>query len=257
MRRACWHPTLSSRRPTGRSRGGEAVLLLFGTALDALRDVRLQYQIEFESPGVAVASFDARAVQERELLGLAPTGRERQVKGVAVFRLSGPAISEIRAIADTVHIGGGSAEPADVRPEGATPPPGDSEPGADTVTTHQIWLAGIGAVAAAEQYGARLFTALVERGKAWEPGAKATTARASETIGATAAAATAAVSGLGEKIRAAASTGEAAFTQFIKGQVAQPPGREEFEALKKQVNELAARLKDQEPRAKLTSRVKK
>jgi poly(hydroxyalkanoate) granule-associated protein len=224
--------------------GRGPVLLLAGAALDAFSDVQLHSEIVAESPGVVVAAFDVRGKQQRELFGIAPTGLEARVEGVAVFRLSGSAISDVRLCSDMSYLfrKAGTGAPAAGGP--------GEEPGitsAETTIARDVWLAGVGALAAAEEYGIRLFNSLIERGKAWEPAVKPQTTRAAETLVAARSAATDVVRGLGDKLKSAKSTGETAIAQFVAGRSPESPTREEFEALKRQVETLTAQLGAERP----------
>jgi poly(hydroxyalkanoate) granule-associated protein len=221
--------------------GKEAVMLLLSATYDAFRDVQLEHEILSASPGVVVVTFDARGVQQREFFGLLPTGREARLKGIAVLKLAGSVISEIQVFAEMARLFRTASAAVEAEPGGRQ---AEEEAAASTsaITVRDIWLAGLGAVATAEEYGIRVFNALLERGKVWEPVARTSTARAVETIGGAASTATSAVRGLGDRIKSARSTGEAALTQFVKSRTEQSPTREEFESLKHEVEALVARF---------------
>jgi poly(hydroxyalkanoate) granule-associated protein len=214
-------------------------LLLAAAAFDAFSDLQLHTEIIAESPGFVVAAFDARGKQQRELFGIAPTGQEARVDGVAVFRLSGSAIADIRLYAEISSL----LRKAGTFAQAASAPA--EEPAiasAETTIVSDIWLAGVGALAAAEEYGSRLFNSLIERGKAWEPAMKPPTTRAADSLVAARSAAADVVRGLGDKLKSAKSTGETAIAQFVAGRAPESPTRQEFDALRRQVETLTAQL---------------
>jgi hypothetical protein len=100
--------------------GREAVLLLVRTTYDAFRDVHLQYQIVSQSPGVVVAMFEARGIEQHELFGFRPNGHEVSLNGIAVFRFSGSAISQVQVFGDMANLFRPAPSVAEAVPSGAT-----------------------------------------------------------------------------------------------------------------------------------------
>lgn len=185
--------------------GPAAAQLMAGAVFDAFRDIRISHQIVLDEDGQVVAAFDARGTQVKPLFGVSPRQRETRITGIATIRLAGDRVKEVHLTADLVPP---AAEGATSRTE-APPPPGPSAAPADRPsadTGHQTWLAGLAALSAAEHYGARVVQALLEQG------------------------------------RAAAAAGEAVVHRVLDGAGEPPPSREEFRALQRKVDELAARL---------------
>jgi hypothetical protein len=203
-------------------RGRNAALLLIAAAFDAFSDVRLEHEIVSESQSVVVVAFDARGLQQRELLGFEPTGHEARLKGVAVFRHSGSAISEIQLFADLMHV---FKVRAAVIERGGDQQAEERAASRNSFTARGIWIAGVGVFGAAEEFGRRFVTAWMERAKAWVPTAPTAPTRAPERDGAASAVS------------------------------ASVPTRQELEALTRRVDALAARLEAREHQVPASNQV--
>jgi poly(hydroxyalkanoate) granule-associated protein len=164
------------------------------------------------------------------------------LKGLAIFRVAGPAIHEIRLFAEMAQLFSTAASAAAARSADRPHAEAQTSASSEAATVREVWLAGLGAIATAEEYGSRVLTTLIERGKAWEPVARTSTARAAESVGSAASAATAVVRGLGEKIKRIREPEDTASVPSARPGAERSPTREEFEALKRQVEALVARL---------------
>lgn len=185
--------------------GPAAVQLLAGAAFDAFRDIRISHQIVSDADGQVVASFEARGTQVKPLFGMVPAGGETRVIGVATIRVANDRVTEVRVTGKVAPPAAGKSDGGAESPRAAeSPAPLSDRSVADRA--HLTWVAGLGAVSAAEHYGARLARALGEQG------------------------------------RAAAAVGEAVVSRLLDGHGEPPPSREEFRALQRKVEELAARL---------------
>jgi len=104
-------------------------------------------------------------------------------------------------------------------------------------SAHRVWLAGLGALARAEEEGSRLFSQLVERGRESEAAGRG---RVDETV-----------RGAADTVRGTADTVRSAVGSVSAGIEAQVgevmrrmgvPTREEIQQLTRRVEELAARI---------------
>jgi hypothetical protein len=187
---------------TGRS----AVMVLVHAGLEAFRDVHITHGVVSESPGIIVASFEARGVQEQPLLSLQPSGRESLLKGLVVCWFSGDVISKIHVFADLSHFVTGGARVAE---RTGTEAQGATEPGTtESPSVQQIWLAGL-VRCGRRAYGSRLL-ALVSVGRR---GSRAGLDRPAARRSKPASAASAAVKGIGETLKSRVASGEAAIAQ--------------------------------------------
>jgi poly(hydroxyalkanoate) granule-associated protein len=101
-------------------------------------------------------------------------------------------------------------------------------------SAHKIWLAGLGALAAAEEEGTKLFKTLVERGEALESKSREGVERVKETVEKAAHTAKDRVEGAWDKL-------EESFDERVAGALGRlgVPAREEIQALSDRVKELS------------------
>lgn len=104
---------------------------------------------------------------------------------------------------------------------------------------HRIWLAGLGALAAAEEEGAKLFSRLVERGKDVEAKGKVEVDKVKAEVDKVKAKAESRLEGLGDKL-------DEKITAVLHRLGV--PTRDEIHTLTQRVEELAAKVEQLKPR---------
>lgn len=100
-------------------------------------------------------------------------------------------------------------------------------------SAHKIWLAGLGALASAEEEGTKIFNSLVERGEAYEIRGKEEVAKVRDKVEGVIGKAEASMGKLGES-----------FDDKVAGTVQRlgVPSRDEIETLTKRVEELTLKV---------------
>ncbi len=112
-------------------------------------------------------------------------------------------------------------------------------------SAHKIWLAGLGALAAAEEEGSKLFRTLVERGEEFESRGRERVGRVLDTVGSRVGTVKKTAE---ERIGKLGSEIEDAVMRALKQLGV--PSREEIETLNRRIEELAHSIEALRPEAK-------
>jgi poly(hydroxyalkanoate) granule-associated protein len=217
-------------------RGRSSVRFVLTSLREVFPDLQLQTEVLADTEPWVVVRFTATGTQRIPLLGL-EVGETRVIGGVVCFSVGAEGIAEILPYVDagqlmTLLSAGKKAPAGAVEGEAA-----GSWFDRLTGNTRDIWLAGLGALATVGDRGERFFHALVEHGRVLESAGRSGLSTTKETL----------ESGsqtLKEQARRVASTGEEYLrdvTASIRGRL-DLPTREEFDELRRKVDELAAQI---------------
>jgi poly(hydroxyalkanoate) granule-associated protein len=217
--------------------GRAAVGFVLGLLKNAFPELRLTSEVLAENGPLAVVRFEANGTQRAELFGL-PPGETREVSGICCFSVGAEGIDTMWVYVDPGKLMAqfglqvGQAAPAGA----ATPQGAESWRDRMAGSAREIWLAGLGALVAAGEQGERLFSGLIEQGRKLEAASRESAPQSEPAEAATA--------GITERAKRVASTGQEYFRDFatnLRGRI-DLPSRDEFEALRRKVDELLARV---------------
>jgi poly(hydroxyalkanoate) granule-associated protein len=217
-------------------RGRSSVRFVLAALREAFPDLQLQTEVLADTEPWVVVRITATGTQRIPLFGL-DAGETRVIGGVACFSVDAEGITEILPYVDAGQLM--KLLPA-VKMAPVDTVEGESAGSwFDRLTgnTRDIWLAGLGALAAVGDRGERFFHALVEHGRVLESASRSGVSTTKETL----------ESGsqtLKEQARRVASTGEEYLrevTSSIRGRL-DLPTREEFDELRRKVDQLAAQI---------------
>jgi poly(hydroxyalkanoate) granule-associated protein len=227
--------------------GPAAVDFVLGSLRAAFPDLQVEKDVlTAEGPWVVVR-FTAKGTQQTPLFGLRP-GDTREASGVCCFSVGEQGITDVWLYADAGQL----LQQFDLRPAqsvaaGAESTEQESWPERVAENARDIWLAGLGALSAAGEHGERLFHALIDQGRKLESSVRQGAA-AAETVEGKG-------PGITERARQVASTGQEYIRDVatnIRGRL-DLPTRDEFEELRRKVDELMARVESITPPTNVTS----
>jgi poly(hydroxyalkanoate) granule-associated protein len=204
-------------------------------------DLRLDTEILAAEGMWVIVRFTARGTQQTALFGLG-AGQTREVTGVGCFTVREHGISDLSVYVDghqlATQLESGRAT-ADDAALGSTASADRDVSWVDRLTggAREVWLAGLGALAAAGEQGERVFHSLVEQGRAFESAGRERVAATLDTVDTK-------TQTIGERARSMASSGQE-YVRDVASSVRErldAPTRAEFDELKQRLDLLAARL---------------
>jgi poly(hydroxyalkanoate) granule-associated protein len=223
--------------------GRAAVSFVLGSLRTAFPDLQVESEVLAAEGSRVAVRITAKGTQQIPVFGLRP-GEVRQAAGMGCFCVGDAGITDVWLYVDAGQL----VQQLGLQPARSASDGGENgepqESWRDRVagSTRDVWLAGLGALVAAGEQGERLFHMLVDQGRKLETSGRAAASDGSEK-------GEAAAASLTERAREAASTGQ----EYLRDAAVAIrrrldwPAREEFEELRRKVDQLLTRTEPTPP----------